>query len=168
MNADQAQKTSNWVRVALIVSLALNFVFVGLAAGAAFKVKSGATAREFGRLGGPVLVALPPEMRERLRDELRSQRDLLQSVRGRVLTSDGEITAALRSDPFDEEAFRQALINRGEAVQGAMTAVNGPLVEIMSELSSEERAALADLIEERSERVKRTTDRLVKPGAKAD
>ena len=154
MSEDNKPKSTNWVRIVLIGSLALNFVLAGLMIGAAFKVSnSGPRGGAIAQLGGPMLAEFPPELRQKMRREVFSRRGDFNAIRDMVAASDIRVQEALQAVPFDVDLFREALDNRRDALGKALDAVNEPIVEIVSGISDEDRAMLAQAMEERRERI---------------
>ena len=156
MTEDNKPKSPSWVRVLLIGSLALNFVLAGLIGGVAFKVsKGGGPGGPVAQLGGPILAQFPPELRQTMRRELRLRRDEFKEIRTMVEKSDVAVQDALEAVPFDVEVFAAALDTRRDALGTAMNAINESIIKIVTDLTDEERALIAEAMEKRRENIKK-------------
>lgn len=150
------------LKIALILSLGLNFLIIGTIAGFVAVGKSRweqsgpPVMRAIGL--GPILPALDGEDRQALFSSIRDNRDRLaeggrsfgRSVRG--------FTESLRAEPFDRAAAEAALLaqrDHGAAMQAEGHAL---LLDQIEGMSAEARAALADRIEQR---LRRSLDRRV-------
>ena len=138
-----------WVKPVLVVSLALNLLFVGLVTGAFWK-------HGFGRWGGPrskifaatveqLITELPAEKRKTAEDVLaRLRSNVLPRVHGHRQARK-RIVETLKADPFSEEDFRNALANvraiRAEVNKGR----HDLAVELVRELSVKERQRLVEI-----------------------
>jgi len=136
-----------WGRIALIVSLALNLLFIGAAGGSMW-------ARWAGYWGGPgghnpfagaihdLMRALPPERREAAREVLRRHRGEIWTARGEMRKARRDAARAMRQDPFDEAAFRAALAEMGKADVKLRESVGEIAVDLGKTLTLEERREL--------------------------
>jgi uncharacterized membrane protein len=148
------QRAGRALRLALIASLALNLLFLGLIAGGAMT----SAQRHAGSAFAPDLRALwralPDDDRQALRERFgddaggapRLDRD---ERRARAAGQEAELLTLLRAEAFDAEAFASLLDARREAMATRSAAAQALLVEWLSEMSAAERAALAERYEER-------------------
>ncbi len=148
------QGRSRALRLALIASLALNLLFVGLIAGGAMT----AAQRPSGTSAGPDMRALwralPDESREALRERFRDEagegpRLDRDERRARAAEREAELLALLRADEFDAAAFSALLESRREAMAARGAAAQELLVERLEMMNAAERAALAERYENR-------------------
>ena len=107
-----------WMRVLLGVSLALNLLVAGLAAGAALRHgRAGGMHAAPHSLAGAMIRELPPQDRRALsalaRDDLA--RDGHGDRRARRRAEAAAVTGALRAVPFDAAALRAVLEGTAEA-----------------------------------------------------
>jgi len=159
-NPSPPTRTALWLGIGLVLSLALNTFFIGLATGgklASDRWANGLRDRlgiEAGMRGGPHQ-GMPPELdpralarmmpdsaREDVRGLLAERgpeiRDLFEnSMRTRALAFD-----AMRAEPFDQAALVEAFGASRQADMAAEQAIHELIVEIVTGLSSEERAQI--------------------------
>lgn len=140
------------MRWILGISLALNLIFVGLFAGAAIRhAKEGGGPRAGGHpmqnYGGPLARSLPREARRDLR------RGLLKEVTG--ITSRAErqllfqqIKEGLREVPFDPDAMAAILATQSNVAQQIQTYGQDKWLSLVSEMTDEERFAVAVRLED--------------------
>lgn len=140
-----------WMRVLLGVSLALNLLVAGLAAGAALRHgRAGGMHAAPHSLAGAMIRELPPQDRRALsalaRDDLA--RDGHGDRRARRRAEAAAVTGALRAVPFDAAALRAVLddqTRRRAAVQGELREFWLARVAAMSDAG---RADYADRVEQ--------------------
>ena len=158
--SDVVKPPSRWLRVALVVSLCVNVLFVGLAVGAALNFrKSGGPPRNFDVSVGVLGRAMTPEDRRAVGEALRAlphshapgRRDMAEVMR--------ELTGLLRAEPFDAGAFAAALQRQGQLRLDVQSAGQGIVVARIAAMSAEERAAFADRIEDQLRRAPTGPDR---------
>ena len=166
MNDTPKAQPSSWVRILLIVSLAVNFVLVGLAIGAVVSVSKAPSSDGVGRLVGPLLADMPPELRGQMRQEVRRYRTELLDLRQDVKDADIAVRAAVTAVPFDPNALEGALIRRAAAIEAALTGLNQPILAVVSLLTPEERELLGQTMDSRQKRLFRQggPGGLFKPG----
>ncbi len=148
-NPPPKRRALRWV---LGGSLALNLVFVGLFAGAAMRhLGDDGKKRDGGQViqnfGAPMARALPSDARRTFRRQLRDEASGLPSRQERRALY-GEALAALRADPFDEAKVRSLLSLQSDIAQKVQTYAQDVWVELILEMSAEERLNVADRLEE--------------------
>ncbi|MBF9031763.1 periplasmic heavy metal sensor [Rhodobacterales bacterium HKCCE3408] len=147
------------LRIALVLSLAMNLLIVGLIVGVVFGMgrmhrigPDGPPAlRSMGL--GPVSLALTRDEREELRGRIEDRRPTLgQDSRdfGRAIL---EFTAALRAEEFDRAAAGAALAAQRENGQALQAQGHEILLDQLQAMTPEARAAVADRIERSLRRV---------------
>lgn len=142
-----------WSRWALVASLALNLIFIGLIAGAVYRQAGGPGARDHG--GGPAarnyatpyVRALPREVRRALFRDLRRSGSGMPSRSERRALYD-QVLTALRREPFDVSAVQGVLRAQGRVALELQTAAEGAWLAEVSAMSAQERAAYADRVAE--------------------
>ncbi len=174
----------------LFVSLAANFFFIGLMAGSAVQVDGNGTGQQISATGGEAA----PTMHARLQDaQLRKTlseddkrvlaramgavKDELQAAKTQLRDARRAVHAAMRADPFDAAALREALqteraqqtqildlINRtrGEAAAAMSPDGRAALLSISGGMGKQEDGVLGKLRDYREKRRQRTLDRLGK------
>lgn len=141
-----------WMRVTLVVSLALNLLVIGIVAGAV-ATRDGrndgqrtlGAARDLGPV--PFIVALEPEDRRGLARSLRGEASSLRQNREELRTRFEALLSALRADPFDAVAVA-GLLGEQRAV-GARRQEIGErlLLDHLAAMSLDERRAYADRLD---------------------
>lgn len=151
---DAVTKRRRRLRWALIASLAVNLVFLGLFAGAAYRFAGGPGAPHHGARGPdarnyatPYVRALPEARRRALFDEMRAGTPEMPSRAARRALY-AQVLAALRADPFDPAAVEDVLRAQGDMALRFQTASEGSWLAQVQGMSLQERAAYADRIEE--------------------
>ncbi|HMO09534.1 MAG TPA: periplasmic heavy metal sensor [Paracoccaceae bacterium] len=153
-----------WMRVLLVVSLALNLAVAGLVAGAMLRGPwSGdgpraVSVRDPGL--GPYAAALSEEDRSVLRRALRARLPDLRAARAGFQADMQAVLGALRAEPFDPEALRAAM-DRSSARLTETVAIGQAMVfDRIAALGPAERRAFADRLEAALDRpLRRLRDR---------
>lgn len=144
---------SRWMRVLLVVSLALNLLVAGLLLGDALTGGGPGRGPRPAELAlGPVARALHEEDRQAILEDLRGHPGLRPIGRGEREAGLAEIAAAVRAEPFDPERLRQALATQTERVAQAQAAVQEAMVARLAGMDPMERAAFADRLGEERRR----------------
>ncbi|MHC0054422.1 periplasmic heavy metal sensor [Actibacterium sp. D379-3] len=141
-----------WGRAALVVSLTLNFLFLGLVGGAVLhRVGPRADAPPPGGdllSYGPYTHAFSPEDRKALRALLKRDAADLRDNRRAVRRGFDQVVAALRAQPYDAAAVQALLEQQQAGVAQQVSHVSGLMLEHIARMSDAERAAFADRLEE--------------------
>jgi uncharacterized membrane protein len=159
-----------WMAGALLASLALNLLVLGLAAGAAWHVRGGQQAMGGGNLLGNLLAfsqTLPAPRRSELAAVVRDPRQQpeLRAQRQEVRMARREVMRLFTADPFDLAAFRAAEARAAE-IEGRMRNVaDGMAADLAKQLTSTERAAFLKWREQRRGRMR--PEPIDEPPAKA-
>jgi uncharacterized membrane protein len=133
-------RRSRLVYPALIVSLALNLLFIGGLAAAAWHYNARHTRGEFGLLA--FARQLPVEHQEAFRKQVLDARVSLKDEREAVRSAWLEINSLLTAEPFDKEKLKAALANLREAENQFRTGLNNSFAEIAASVTPEERKLL--------------------------
>ncbi len=157
--ADQIeqQNSGRWVRWALIVSLAVNLLVIGMVGGA---VLSGGgpgdgdrAARE--NRGSPFVRALEPgDRRAVMRGMIKERRQLRESREVLKARFDALLTA-LRAEEFDVDAARALVEQQRKATQDRVIVGETVVLTRIAEMSLEDRRAYADRLEAEVRRPRR-------------
>ena len=139
-----------WLRVLLVVSLAFNLLIVGVAVGAAVKWskwRGDHPARmEMGI--GPLSRALSREDRRAIGQDMRKAFRDGRLNRGAHRAELEGLVGDLRAQPYDPAAVEARLVRHGAVIESRMDLGISLLQQRLVEMSSEERAAFADRLEE--------------------
>lgn len=141
------------LRWALIASLALNLIFVGLFAGAAYRFAGGPGS--VGSDGGhaarsyatPYVRALPRDARRAVFSGMRQGGDAIPSRAARRAIYD-QVLMALRSEPFDADAVAALVRQQGQFALDFQMAAEGAWLAQVSKMSASERTDYADRVAE--------------------
>lgn len=138
----------NWLRLALLASVALNLLVVG-AIGAHF-LRSPPGPEGIWTDGRALVRGLPRERREMIFDAFRARRDDMRARRQAVGEARRLVGEALRSG--DEDGIDRAFGELADAESEAMRQLRGVMAEIGARLSPDEREAFAEYLEHRGRR----------------
>ncbi len=142
-----------WVMPVLFVSLALNLLVVGAIVGRSFSPdRPDQRDRVAGKvrsvIGEPFVRALERDDRHALLRDVRREskrfRENRNSLRGRFEA----FLAALRADPFVPEDVMRLMQDQRQVAQGRQELGESLLLNRLSEMDAEGRAAYADRLEE--------------------
>lgn len=141
MNTTPPKKRFPWLKLALVVSVVLNFAALG--------VLGGVIARA-GAPGGMLrsaVAALPEEDRRALRRETREIWREAGTQRWGGAETHRALTEALRAEDFDPAAFEAALTTAQERLRALSAKTHARLVSRVSQMSLQERRDYADALE---------------------
>ena len=152
-----------WVRIVLFVSLALNLLVIGLAAGMMLR---GGIDRHPATTGPdavrPYTRAFDDRQRDALRDAFRNamQRDRNQRDRGLIISDYRTAVAALRAEPFDPDGFRAILSEQARRAEQRREIGQAVLSDFLADMSRDERLAYAARLEAAIERFRERRPRI--------
>lgn len=142
------------LRLALVGSLVLNLLLAGVLAGGALRAWQVPVQPAMAEMRA-LWQVLPGETRRALHDEFRGHPRAGQGMRGHGrhgAAAEPALPGLLRAEPFDAEAFAAALgMARDHRAERASRA-EAALARHLGALSTNERAAIAQALEERLER----------------
>lgn len=137
-----------WLRVALLVSLVLNLLFVGLFLGAA--AGKDRTARKFAPSDdrvllqlGPYARALPDERRKTLAGSLRLDPNEARKVRRELRNGFQEFLTLLEAETLDVDALSLLIDAQQDLVTGRAAVNKQALLDVLSSMTAAERSAYA-------------------------
>ncbi|MFY0679386.1 MAG: periplasmic heavy metal sensor [Thalassovita sp.] len=143
-------KGRRWMKVALFASLAVNVAVIGIVVGTVARVGSDDNRRppRMDEVSGPYTRALTGEDRRRISQRLKKEQGELVPNRAQLRSEFTAMVAALRSTPFEPEAVSVVLERQRQI--GAKRGELGHqlLLEHLTEMSDDERAAFATRLEE--------------------
>jgi uncharacterized membrane protein len=150
-------RAPGWMRWTLIASLALNLAVVGVIAGTAIKRMTGDARGPSVRALhlGPLTAALDADDRRALRRAFREQARDLRGLRADQAQGQAALLAALRAEPFDADAVRAQLAEQRARLSRGFDLGQTLLVDHLAGMSTADRAAFADRLEERLSRPRR-------------
>ncbi len=137
-----------WMRVTLVISLAVNLLVAGLVVGALIRGgpdRERRVARDFG--GAPFVMALDREDRRAVIAELREEPGGLRGDRRKLRERFEALLAALRSTEFDREAVQEILAEQRGVAAARQAAGERLLLDRLEAMPQAERAAYADRLE---------------------
>ena len=143
-----------WMRIALVVSLALNLLVAGLVLGAALGRERhmerqdrdrSEVPREFMR--SPFLGALDREDRRAVGRELMRDEGSLRENRAELRARFERLLAAIRTEPFDRAAIEAILDEQRAAGARRLEIAEQAVLDRLSAMSPEARAAYAERLD---------------------
>lgn len=158
MADDATPRKRNWGRWLLTGSLALNLALVGAMVGAHFSDRKGSPKGEReiqSSFVGPYGRALSKEDRRAIRRALLTRAPSLKEKRGEMRRIVGELSEALRAEPFDPEAVNTILDKQREVQFRLQDTGREVLIERLTAMTPEARAAFADNLEKGMKRMGR-------------
>lgn len=135
-----APRRSRLVYPALIVSLALNLLFIGGLAAAAWHFNSRHARGEFGLLA--FARQLPVEHQDAFRKQVIDARTSLKDERAAVRNAWLDVNSLLTAEPFDKEKLKGAMAKLREAENLFRSGLNNSFAEIAESVTPEERKLL--------------------------
>ena len=131
-----------WLKIVLILSLAINVVVVGLYVG--HLIRKEPPAQGANSQIRWIIKLVPEARRDFTKEHFRGIRDDLRAAgmkRGRHMDA---IVAAIRTEPFSEEALQAALQARRDGSKLRQEMVQEQLVSLLAEFTADERAEFAE------------------------
>ncbi len=142
MNEIPKTRRIPWLKLALVLSVFLNFLALGMVWGVASRTgPSGSLLRAS-------VAALPTEERRALRRESGAIWREARSERGREAAAPRALIAALEAEEFDADAFSGALREAQERLLRISDQMHDRLLSSVSEMSLDERRAYASTLQE--------------------
>lgn len=148
-------ETAGWsrrsLRIALLGSLALNLLCIGLIGGALFKGPPHRPHTEFGLIG--FSRTLPADRAAVLRDTLAPHRPQFRELRQTARAARLEATDALVADAYDKEKVRASLVKVDDAETKMRLMISNLFVDAGEKLTPAERRELAEWWKRRQPRL---------------
>lgn len=145
---ENSTKTKRSIKIALGLSVALNLLFVGVMGGAFWRSKDAGigAARGMQSYAAPYVRALPKDDRRALHKAIRATNPLMSRDARRAVYT--QMLATLRNEPFDAGAAQAVLEGQGNAMARVQKAAQEQWLLSVTAMSTAERAAYADRLEE--------------------
>ncbi len=135
------KRASRWLKLALILSLALNVLLIASIAGAIWRGGAGSWG---GRGAGNIvsfMASLPAERRAELMQKSKGLRDQSRALRQAARQAARERADALVAEPFDKQRFIDAQTRQVEAEGKLRLLFRDIIAEAASSMSPAERRA---------------------------
>jgi uncharacterized membrane protein len=144
-------RSGRWVKIALVASLCLNVLVIGVAGGFLLKHRDGPRGDRIDR----IVRYLPEARRDEARSMLEARLPEYEALRDQSREARRESMALLAADPLDEAALRAAL-TRARAFSGQRRAMlEDAMMDFAVTLSAEERREMVEQMNRRWERRER-------------
>jgi len=138
-----------WLWPVLVISLALNLLFVGLMAGSWWRHgKHGGRNKVFTGAIERLMKELPEAKRQHAAELLDRRREAVKPVRGQIRQARDAAKDAVLTDPYDEEKVAAALAQFRNIRTSQHEATHEMIMGLMKELNLQERQKLLDYIQE--------------------
>ena len=137
-------RTRRAVRVALILSLAVNLLIAGVVVGGIFDGRRPTGPGGFDMSLGPFADAMERGDRAALRDRMRGHLDMHATDRRDRAAATAEFLTALRADPFDPAVIESLFQSERDRAAGIMAEGQEAILERIKTMSPEQRRAFAD------------------------
>lgn len=128
-----------WLRIALIASVALNVLVLGVVAGTMWRLRDAAAS---GQIGSNMLAyssTLSGERRETIRQMFTERRATIRPLRQAARQARREMVRSLTTEPFDKAAFLAAQARVLEAEAKVRREIALVVADAAEKLSPEER-----------------------------
>ncbi|MFT7492832.1 MAG: putative membrane protein [Alteromonas macleodii] len=150
--AKEKTKPQRIQRVVLIGSLALNLLIIGVATGVAISGGRPGAGQRFDLTVSPLTRAMEGARKDAVRDVLRNSGVFEHDHRSGMQRDMNALLATLKVDEFDEVAFRAVLMRQRDRFRSGQETVLGAVSAQIDDMSTSERAAFADRLEEQMRR----------------
>ena len=139
-------------RIVLVVSLAVNLLLIGLIGGTYVR-GGGAPPRGFELQLGPLSEALSRDDRRRIGDQIRKDIGASGLSRRERREAFEALVDAVEAQPFDPERLTTLIAAQQGRTDNVRAAALGAFVNYLTDLSAQERKALAESLRERVQRI---------------
>lgn len=139
-----ASSPSRGLRIALIVSLALNLAVAGLIAGFWIRGPSGPGMAMGGDGFSDLVWSMPRESRRDLAHDFRNRKKDLETSRAAFGQARQSLIAALQARPFDRAALEQALVEQQQLLRGMADSGIERISQRIAAMTDEQRAEMAE------------------------
>lgn len=141
--------TPRWAKWLLSFSLALNFIVIGLAAGAAIKFHRHGHGHGGVATIGQIMWALPSDSRDRAKELIRAARPDLKALRAERKAAKHAVADAIEKMPFDADAIAAAFAALRVKDQTNKASTHAVMIDILEFLTPEERIEVARSLRKR-------------------
>ncbi|MGI9393616.1 MAG: periplasmic heavy metal sensor [Boseongicola sp.] len=159
MTDEQAKPPRRWLVPALLVSLAVNLLIVGVVVGFVVSPKAsnldhvGGSTRSL--IGAPFVRALPQDDRQALMKAIGAERGRLRENREALRARFEALLGALNADPFDPEAVAKLLQEQRTVAIRRQQIGESLLIERLKSMTPAERADYSDRLAHALRRLRR-------------
>jgi uncharacterized membrane protein len=138
----EARGGRRWITIALVISLAVNLLVLGLAAGAGWKNWHGGRRHAFSQGMERLLDKMPPERREPLQALFDRYKTEVRPMWRQVRDARRDVIESMRAEPYDENKVRESVAALHTRQAKARDEFTDVILQVMSKLSDEERSDL--------------------------
>ena len=132
--------TPRWMKITLVVSIAINLGIAGVIGGAALRAPEIQRNNIEAPEGVAMLArAMPPAHQRELRENLRTRRDDLRPDRQELNKLRDRFILALRVDPFDIEAVNEVFADQREMLSDLTAAGHDSVIEQIRTMTPRDR-----------------------------
>ncbi|MGI9391044.1 MAG: periplasmic heavy metal sensor [Boseongicola sp.] len=159
MTEEQAKPQRRWLVPALLVSLAINLLIVGIVVGFVISSKPpipdrvGDNVRSL--IGAPFVQALPKEDRQALMKAIGAERGRLRENREALRARFEALLGALQADPFEPAAIAMLLQKQRSVAIRRQQIGESLLIERLKTMTLDERDQYADRLAHALRRLRR-------------
>lgn len=144
-----APKAGRGMKIALILSLTLNLLILGIVGGAMFAHGGPDGPGRIRDVGfGPYTEALSGEDRKALREAFIKAAPDFRKGREEAQADVARLAAAIRAEPYDRAAVEAVMADQGQRIEKRLMLGRGLFLDRLDAMGPEGRAALAGRIEE--------------------
>ncbi|SOH92327.1 Heavy-metal resistance [Monaibacterium marinum] len=154
-----APKKRRAITIALILSLGLNFVIVGVVAGAFLRGDKSPVRIAVTPDLRAAISALPEEGRDQIREAMRNSVPDPQSARIRQLNNSRTFATAIRSDPMDRELVEAMFNQRMDADSTLRASAQSALLDALEAMTQQQRVDFLNALREESRSSRGDSDR---------
>ncbi|PIB24426.1 hypothetical protein BFP76_04260 [Amylibacter kogurei] len=156
---NQIKQNRNWKKYLLIGSVGLNLVFAGLIAGAAIKGPPKHHSSVSVANMRAVMMALPEDKRKELRANFEQNKEKNKFDRVQFRAAKEDITNAIEAVPFNRSVLENALNQQQNLVSVAAQSSSQAFVEVIANMTDDERATFSKNMRELRNKSKRNKDK---------
>jgi len=136
----QAKGTPRWIKIALIVSLAVNLGIAGVIGGAVLRAHDAMRNNIEAPEGVAMLArAMPAQHQRALRHDMRMRRGELRPDREELRSLRNRFVVALRAEPFDIDAVNGVFADQREMLSNMTAAGHDSVIEQIRKMSPQDR-----------------------------
>lgn len=141
-------RSGRGMRIALILSLTLNLLILGIMGGAMLAHGGRDDPRRVRDIGfGPYTDALSPEDRKALRDAFLKAKPDFRASREEARSDVAALAAAIRAEPYDRGAVEAVMASQAARIEDRLQLGRGLLLDRLDAMGAEARTALAERME---------------------
>lgn len=143
----QTGQAPRWMKITLVVSLALNLLIVGAVAGAVVTKGGKSEARRDGPGANMITDALPKDERRMLRRDVRQALRDSPELRGGLRAEIAALADLMRASEFNADALEAQLIEIQSRIMGPLSVARDKLSDRLANLDEAGRSEYADRLD---------------------